>query len=188
MPLPPPSPRPPHQGALREDLLVLRHIFDLNLGRQAPDPMFLGENLPDSFIKDLLIVGLDVENAKCPTGNGIFHVASNDANFTVRALLLIATVDAMAANQSLLEPAQKSLLSGCETIGRGPIPLSDRQKDDNERREREQNRKIKALEKRYAKREEMRKKYRDSDLEAQKYAERQAKREKEKEGNSKAPV
>ena len=63
------SPRPAHKGLLRDDLLVLRHIFNLDLGRPAfhfpncSEPAILGQNLPDSTIKDLLIVAIDVENS-----------------------------------------------------------------------------------------------------------------------------
>lgn len=54
--------RKAHKGLLREDLLVLRHIFDLNHGQQSLETLGLGHNLPDSGIKDLLVVGVDVEN------------------------------------------------------------------------------------------------------------------------------
>jgi hypothetical protein len=67
-PLPLPLPSPPrkaHKGFLREDLLVLRHIFNLDGGRQASTQdrlktLGLGLNPPDSGMKDLLIVSLDI--------------------------------------------------------------------------------------------------------------------------------
>ena len=67
MNLPRLPPRKAHKGLLREDLLVLRHIFDLNHGKQSLDQdrletLGLGHNLPNSGIKDLLVVGIDVEN------------------------------------------------------------------------------------------------------------------------------
>jgi hypothetical protein len=70
LPLPLPLPSPPrkaHKGLLREDLLVPRHIFNLDGGRQALTQdrlktLGLGLNLPDSGMKDLLIVSLDIES------------------------------------------------------------------------------------------------------------------------------
>lgn len=61
----------------------------------------------------------------CPFGHRVLHVAGNDANFTLRALLLIAVADTAAANH--LDPAQKSTLLAFEEIAGGPVPLSDRQ-------------------------------------------------------------
>jgi hypothetical protein len=59
-------PSPPHKGLLREDLLVLRRIFDLDLGQEILEQdrsttLSLGQNLPDSATKDILIVALDIE-------------------------------------------------------------------------------------------------------------------------------
>ncbi|KAL5320459.1 hypothetical protein ACEPPN_011264 [Leptodophora sp. 'Broadleaf-Isolate-01'] len=59
--------RKAHKGLLREDLLVLRHIFDLNHGMQELDQdrlntLRLGYHLSGSKIKDLLLISLDVEN------------------------------------------------------------------------------------------------------------------------------
>jgi hypothetical protein len=61
------SERKAHQGLMREDLVVLRHIFNLNHGIYTLDqdrlkPLGLGSKLPDSDIKDLLIVSIDIEN------------------------------------------------------------------------------------------------------------------------------
>jgi hypothetical protein len=59
-----------HKGLLREELLLLRHTLDLHLGRPrelldetiAKAPKILSaQNLPGSWIKDLLIVSLDIE-------------------------------------------------------------------------------------------------------------------------------
>lgn len=54
-----------HKGLLREDLLFLRHIFNLHLGRsQSSDQICAlnqGRNLPGSMIKDVLIISLDIE-------------------------------------------------------------------------------------------------------------------------------
>jgi hypothetical protein len=54
-----------HKGLLREDLLFLRHIFNLHLGRsQGLDQtcvLNLGRNLPGSMIKDVLMISLDIE-------------------------------------------------------------------------------------------------------------------------------
>jgi hypothetical protein len=59
-------PSPPHKGLLREDLLALRRIFDLDLGRDTLEQgrstiLSLGKNLPDSATKDIFIVALDIE-------------------------------------------------------------------------------------------------------------------------------
>jgi hypothetical protein len=59
-------PSPLHKGLLRENLLVLRCIFNLDLGREILEQdrsttLSLGENLPDSATKDILIVTLDIE-------------------------------------------------------------------------------------------------------------------------------
>ncbi|KAK0103770.1 hypothetical protein ONS95_005772 [Cadophora gregata] len=64
--------RKAHKGLVRDDLLVLRQIFDLNHGKTAsdrdlPNDLILASSLPDSNIKDLLIVSLDVENPPCGT-------------------------------------------------------------------------------------------------------------------------
>jgi hypothetical protein len=64
---------------------------------------------------------------QCLFGDRVLRDTGNDANYTLRALLLIATVDAAAAIQPHLEHAQKSLLSAFEEISRGPVPLNDRQ-------------------------------------------------------------
>jgi hypothetical protein len=59
-----------HKGLLREELLLLRHTFELHLGwprelldeATAKAPKILqAQNLPSSWIKDLLIVSLDIE-------------------------------------------------------------------------------------------------------------------------------
>ena len=59
-----------HKRLLREELLLLRHTFDFHLGRprelldetiaKAPKT-HRAQNLPGSWIKDLLIVSLDIE-------------------------------------------------------------------------------------------------------------------------------
>jgi hypothetical protein len=290
MSLPRLPPRKAHKGLLREDLLVLRHIFDLNHGQQFLDQdrletLGLGHNLPNSGIKNLLVVGIDVENpdiaqldkngkyqiglcildtrnlqasigdytepaslrtyqfcigplkyfidtsrsfcfgeakhlvsddintmirnlvsnrdivlivhggvrdlhflqaAKCdlnplftldtqkavqhpldldhrctmeemlnllgcPFGDRILHAAGNDANFTLRALLLIATVDSAASNH-LLKPEQEALLSAFERIAKGPVPLNDRQKELELRQQIEEDRARRRREKRVARR------------------------------------
>ncbi|RFU30921.1 hypothetical protein B7463_g5400, partial [Scytalidium lignicola] len=301
LPLPP---RKAHKGLLREDLLVLRHILNINHGLQALDQNRLktlnglGLNLPDSKIKDLLIVSLDVENPniaqlakngkyqvglsildtrhlqssilnshdllqtyqfcigplkycrdasrtfcfgqskhikledlnsaiqnlilkrdfilvvhggkwdcrflqaakvdltplyvldtqkavqhpfdldhrctieemlnllKCPFGHQVLHVAGNDANYTLRTLLLIATIDATAANH--LGYAQKSLLSALEEITRGPVPLNDRQIEAEARRQIEEDRMRRRREKRAARRlKEKIKRDREDDMDSE---------------------
>jgi hypothetical protein len=290
MNLPRLPPRKAHKGLLREDLLVLRHIFDLDHGQQSLaqdrlEILGLGQNLPNSGIKDLMVVGIDVENpdiaqlekngryqiglcildtrdlqasigdytepaslrthqfcigppkyfndtsrsfcfgeakhldsddintmirnlvsnrdivlvvhggvrdlhflqaAKvdlnplftldtqkaaqhpldldhrctleemlnllgCPFGDRILHAAGNDANFTLRALLLIATVDSAASNHPL-KPEQKALLSAFKRIAKGPVPLNGRQKELEVRQKIEENRARRRREKRVARR------------------------------------
>lgn len=73
------QPRKAHKGLLRVDLLVLRHIFSLNHGLHALDQDYLkilGLNLPDSDMKDLLIVSLDVKNPNISqiAKNGHFQI------------------------------------------------------------------------------------------------------------------
>merc|ERR1711977_560255 len=56
-----------HKSLLREDLLVLRHLFDLKDGQQTLENnhlegQSLGSCIPGSNIRDLLFVSLDVEN------------------------------------------------------------------------------------------------------------------------------
>jgi hypothetical protein len=57
----------------------------------------------------------------CSFDQGMLHNAGTDAHFTLRALLLIATMD--ATTDPTLEPACKALLSTFEKIARQPIPL-----------------------------------------------------------------
>jgi hypothetical protein len=83
--------------------------------------------------------------SQCPFGDRVLHDSGNHANYTLRALLLIATVDAAAANQPHLEHAPKSLLPAFEEIARGPMPLNDLQnkrqiEEDRARRPREERR------------------------------------------------
>jgi len=58
---------PYHKGLLREELVVLRRISDHDLGRGVRrfhhlTNLNLGEDLPGSFIKDLLIIAVDIGN------------------------------------------------------------------------------------------------------------------------------
>jgi hypothetical protein len=87
----------------------------------------------------------------CPFGDRVLHTAGNDANFTLRALLLIATVDAAASNHAL-KPEQKALLSTFEQIAHAPVPLNDLQKELEARRQTEENRARRLREKRAARR------------------------------------
>jgi hypothetical protein len=75
---------------------------------------------------------------KCPFDPGMLHNAGNDARFTLRTLLLIATID--ATNHPNLEPACKALLSAFESIARGPIPLEEFHKEVKAQLKREHNR------------------------------------------------
>ncbi|TVY59112.1 hypothetical protein LCER1_G000646 [Lachnellula cervina] len=58
-----------HKGLLREELILLRHTFDLHLDRSRGDFNLAyadrrGQNLPESTIKDLLIIS--VKTKGCP--------------------------------------------------------------------------------------------------------------------------
>jgi hypothetical protein len=59
---------------------------------------------------------------------GFLHVAGNDATFTLRALLLIATIDSV--NQPDLNHAQRSLLSALDEIAKTPLPLNWHQQEE----------------------------------------------------------
>jgi hypothetical protein len=63
---------------------------------------------------------------KCPFG--FLQVASNDATFTLRALLLIATIDLV--NQPDLNHTQRSLLSALDEIAKAPLPLNRHQQEE----------------------------------------------------------
>jgi hypothetical protein len=61
-----------HNSLLREELVLLRHYLDLHLDRSrvmleracAKKPKILGQNIPGSNIKDLLLVSIDIENTQ----------------------------------------------------------------------------------------------------------------------------
>ncbi|TVY92025.1 hypothetical protein LAWI1_G002092 [Lachnellula willkommii] len=59
----------------------------------------------------------------CPFDPEMLDNAGNNANFTLRALLLIATVD--AKNDTKLEPGCKALLSTLERIATEGVPLEE---------------------------------------------------------------
>ncbi|KAK0107955.1 hypothetical protein ONS96_003739 [Cadophora gregata f. sp. sojae] len=79
----------------------------------------------------------------CPFGDRVLHTAGNDANFTLRALLLIAKTDACArtAIHSRCSIETEKLLSLFENVALGPVPLSALQSHILERRVIEQNQK-----------------------------------------------
>jgi hypothetical protein len=123
-----------------EDLTLL---YVLDTQKAAQYPLDLNHRYPIKEMLNLL---------QCPFGDRVLRDTGNDANFTLRALLLIATVDAAAAIQPHLEYAQKSLLSAFEEISRGPVPLNDRhikrQIEKDRARRRREKRRAKRLRKR----------------------------------------
>jgi hypothetical protein len=114
----------------------------LDTQKAAQHPLDINHRCPIEEILNLL---------QCPFGDRVLHDSGHDANYTLRTLLLIATVDAAAANQPHLEHAQKSLLSAFEEIARGPVPLNDlqikRQIEEDRARRRRQKRRAKRLRK-----------------------------------------
>ena len=70
---------------------------------------------------------------ECPYRRRTLHVAGNDANMTLRALL-IAIVDVTGKQLPDPDHAQKRLLLALESIARAPMSLSDRQKGVERRR------------------------------------------------------
>jgi len=56
------------------------------------------------------------------------YVTGNDATLTLRALLLIATIDSV--NQPDLNHAQRSLLSAVDEIAKAPLPLNWHQQEE----------------------------------------------------------
>jgi hypothetical protein len=113
----------------------------LDTQKAVQHPLDINHRCPIEEILNLL---------QCPFGDRVLHDSGHDANYTLRTLLLIATVDAAAANQPHLEHAQKSLLSAFEEIARGP--LNDlqikRQIEEDRARRRRQKRRAKRLRKR----------------------------------------
>ncbi|CZR56938.1 uncharacterized protein PAC_06827 [Phialocephala subalpina] len=94
----------------------LNPLYILDTQKAAQHPLDLDHRCTIEEMLNLL---------ECSFGHRVLHVAGNDANFTLRALLLIAAVDTAAANH--LDPAHKCLVSAFEEIARESVPLNDRQ-------------------------------------------------------------
>jgi len=104
----------------KDDLLFLeaveidlRPLYNVDTQKAAQNPLQLDYRCTIERMLTLL---------KCPFDPEMLHNAGNDANFTLRALLLIATVD---ATNLTLEPSCEALLSVFEKIAREFVPLQE---------------------------------------------------------------
>jgi len=75
----------------------------------------------------------------------VLYVAGNDEIIAIRALLLIAVVDAVAANKAM-QRSVNSLLSVFEEIAIALVPMSDLQTELKKYRQIEENRAIRRRE------------------------------------------
>ncbi|TVY62821.1 hypothetical protein LSUE1_G009555 [Lachnellula suecica] len=99
---------------LRAASINLKPLYTIDTQKAAQHPLDLEYRIKSEQLLDVLDMS--------PFEPGLLHVAGNDANFTLRALLLIACLDVCSAPQ-LLEPAQLDLLFTLEQVARGPIFL-----------------------------------------------------------------
>lgn len=103
----------------KDDLLFLkaveidlRPLYIVDTQKAAQNPLQLDYRCKIERLLELL---------ECPFDPDMLHNAGNDANFTLRALLLIATID--ATKHSILEPGCRDLLSAFEKIAKEHVPL-----------------------------------------------------------------
>lgn len=94
---------------LRKDI---HPLYILDTQKAAQHPLDLDQRCAIEHLLNLL---------ECPFEPGILHVAGNDANFALRALLLTACID--SSKQPHIELAQQNILSAFKKIARGPVAL-----------------------------------------------------------------
>ncbi|KAH7391615.1 hypothetical protein BKA64DRAFT_110050 [Cadophora sp. MPI-SDFR-AT-0126] len=97
----------------------------------------------------------------CPFEDLVLHTAGNDANFTLRALLLLAKRDVEVSNRPVSAEAAR-LLKRFAEVALAPVPLSDLQTQKEQRRQVEMNRKEARAQKQKRKRAALRAREREA--------------------------
>ncbi|TVY32827.1 hypothetical protein LSUB1_G007974 [Lachnellula subtilissima] len=105
-----------------------RQLYTVDTQKSAQNPLDLDYQC--SVERMLTLLG-------CPFDPGMLHNAGNDMNLTLRALLLIATVD--AKNDTELKPGCEALLSALERIATEDVPLEEFQRQVKAQLRREHN-------------------------------------------------
>ncbi|KAG4431234.1 hypothetical protein IFR05_013275 [Cadophora sp. M221] len=116
---------------LKAAQIDLNYLYVIDTQKAAQHPL----DLDHRCTMEEMLTQLD-----CPFGDRVLHTAGNDANFSLRALLLLARKDAAAANLPFSSEIER-LLSIFAEIALSQVPLSDLQIKTEERRQIEQNRK-----------------------------------------------
>lgn len=119
---------------LRKDI---HPLYILDTQKAAQHPLDLDQRCAIEHLLNLL---------ECPFEPGILHVAGNDANFALRALLLTACID--SSKQPHIELAQQNILSAFKKIARGLVALDAYHEEVRARLKKQKNQKVRAKQKR----------------------------------------